>query len=564
MWERDEAHQSAPFSGYTMALLDAYFSAGLEEGSARYGLLFQTFDGRWVDGWAYMRPRIVGAPEKPGPLPPTWVFKLLFKLHPALRGRTKAAQAALAEGRWKQDAEWWINEGRTSMRARLRSLQSVELRSLDDATLRRHHREVLEVLAEGFRIHFRNALAHWIGVGDWLAKTSEWTGTPPEEALHALEGSSPFSVDALVYLDRIATALKTVPGPMDLLTASGDAGERLTKLRASSPAVDTAVGEYLDEHGWRIFTGFDVTDQAVIEMPESVLRSIASRLVTGAVSDRGPRFAAALRSKVPAEHVAEYDSLFETARLLYGVRDDDAGLTVHWTMGLARRLLLEVGRRLVERGEIAKADLVFDASIDEIDSLLGGVPGRITSEELALRAATRAANGQNVPPAKLGEDEGPPPPDDWMPPAIARVNGALMLAMSVEVPPPMEGPIEATAASLKGLGASAGVAEGRACVVAGPDDFAKLQQGDILVAQFTTTAYNVVLPMLGGVVTDKGGILSHAAIVAREHAIPAVVNTGSGTATIPDGARIRIDGAAGTVEVLMTSAVRPTVEAGTP
>ena len=548
MWERDEAHQSAPFAGYTMALFDAYFSAGMEEGGARYGLLFQTFDGRWVDGWAYMRPRIVGAPEKPGPLPPKWVFKLLFKLHPALRGRTKAAQAALAEGRWKQDADWWVNEGRASMRARLRSLQSVELRSLNDAALQRHHREVLEVLAEGFRIHFRNALAHWIGVGDWLAKTSEWTGTPPEEALHALEGSSPFSVDALVYLDRIATALKTAPGATDLLTASGDAGERLTRLRASSPAVDTAVGEYLDEHGWRIFTGFDVTDQAVIEMPESVLRSIASRLEKGAESDRGTRYAAELRAKVPAQHVAEYDSLFETARLLYGVRDDDAGMTIHWTMGLSRRLLLETGRRLAERGTIAERDLVFDAAIEEVDALLGGEGTGVSGNELIARAAMRIANAANVPPSRLGEDEGPPPPDDWMPSAVARVNGAMMLAMAVEVPPPLAGDDDAKL--VKGLGASAGVDEGRACVVQGPDDFAKLQQGDILVAQFTTTAYNVVLPMLGGVVTDKGGILSHAAIVAREYAIPAVVNTGNGTATIPDGARIRIDGAAGTVEIL--------------
>jgi pyruvate,water dikinase len=324
--------------------------------------------------------------------------------------------------------------------------------------------------------------------------------------------------------------------------------------------VDTTVGEYLDEHGWRIFTGFDLLDKASVEMPESVLRSIAGRLEPAAANDRGPRFAAALRSKVLAQHLAEYDALFETARLLYGVRDVDAGLTAHWTMGLARRVLLEVGRRLVERGTITERDLIFDASIEEVDALLGGAGTKVTGDELASRAATRVANGTNVPPARLGEDEGPPPPDDWMPAAVARVNGALMLAMSVEVPPPLEGGPDGEV--VKGLGASAGVAEGRACVVAGPEDFAKLQQGDILVAQFTTTSYNVVLPMLGGVVTDKGGILSHAAIVAREYAIPAVVNTGNATAWIPDGARIRIDGALGTVRVLAGSGVRPVVEAG--
>jgi rifampicin phosphotransferase len=96
--------------------------------------------------------------------------------------------------------------------------------------------------------------------------------------------------------------------------------------------------------------------------------------------------------------------------------------------------------------------------------------------------------------------------------------------------------------------------EGRACVVAGPEDFSKLQPGDILVAPFTTTAYNVILPILAGVVTDKGGILSHAAIVAREYAMPAVVNTGDATSRIMDGARLRIDGATGIVEILPGSA----------
>ena len=73
------------------------------------------------------------------------------------------------------------------------------------------------------------------------------------------------------------------------------------------------------------------------------------------------------------------------------------------------------------------------------------------------------------------------------------------------------------------------------------------------MAPFTTTAYNVVLPLLGGVVTDKGGVLSHAAIVAREYAVPAVVNTGKATSVIPHGSRIKIDGAAGTVELVASA-----------
>ena len=62
--------------------------------------------------------------------------------------------------------------------------------------------------------------------------------------------------------------------------------------------------------------------------------------------------------------------------------------------------------------------------------------------------------------------------------------------------------------------------------------------------------FNVVLPLLGGIVTDRGGQLCHAAIVAREYGIPGVVGTKDATTRIPDGARVRVDGAKGEITVL--------------
>jgi phosphohistidine swiveling domain-containing protein len=73
---------------------------------------------------------------------------------------------------------------------------------------------------------------------------------------------------------------------------------------------------------------------------------------------------------------------------------------------------------------------------------------------------------------------------------------------------------------LRGCGASPGVYEGRARVVNGDGGFEHIEAGDILIATMTTPAYNVVVPLLGAVVTDTGGMLCHAAIVAREFAIP--------------------------------------------
>ena len=100
-----------------------------------------------------------------------------------------------------------------------------------------------------------------------------------------------------------------------------------------------------------------------------------------------------------------------------------------------------------------------------------------------------------------------------------------------------------------GLPASPGRYEGWARVVREAGDFRKLQKGDVLVAPTTSPAYNVILPMIGAVVTDRGGALSHSAIVAREFGIPAVVGTDQATSRIPDGARILVDGDRGFVAV---------------
>jgi pyruvate,water dikinase len=75
-------------------------------------------------------------------------------------------------------------------------------------------------------------------------------------------------------------------------------------------------------------------------------------------------------------------------------------------------------------------------------------------------------------------------------------------------------------------------------------------QGDVLVTESTSEAFNILLPLLGAIVTDAGGLLSHSAIVAREYGIPGVVGTREATDRIPDGARVRVDGTAGEVSVI--------------
>jgi len=87
-------------------------------------------------------------------------------------------------------------------------------------------------------------------------------------------------------------------------------------------------------------------------------------------------------------------------------------------------------------------------------------------------------------------------------------------------------------------------------VLGGPTDVGRLQPGDVLVASITTPAWTSLFAMASAVVTDIGGPLSHSSIVAREYGIPAVLGTNVATRSIPDGARVRVDGDTGTVTVL--------------
>ena len=88
---------------------------------------------------------------------------------------------------------------------------------------------------------------------------------------------------------------------------------------------------------------------------------------------------------------------------------------------------------------------------------------------------------------------------------------------------------------LRGLAASRGRLRGPGASRLGPAEFDRIVQGDVLVTESTTEAFNILLPLLGAIVTDNGGLLSHSAIVAREYGIPGVVGTREATSSSPTG-----------------------------
>lgn len=106
--------------------------------------------------------------------------------------------------------------------------------------------------------------------------------------------------------------------------------------------------------------------------------------------------------------------------------------------------------------------------------------------------------------------------------------------------------------ALRGLPASAGRATGTARVIRSPEEFHRLQPGDILVCPYTDPTWTPLFALAAAVVADTGGPLSHAAIVAREYGIPAVLGVGQAT-SLPDGATLLVDGTSGTITVINQS-----------
>ena len=186
-----------------------------------------------------------------------------------------------------------------------------------------------------------------------------------------------------------------------------------------------------------------------------------------------------------------------------------------------REALLGFGRRLVGEGLL---DAVDDVWMLQRDELLQDVDLRAIVARRRDEQARGFAEGARP---FLGE-----PPEE-------RERDSVV-----------EGFYGSAGSALSGTGASPGVADGVARVVSGPADFSRVARGDVLVTTTTTPAWTALFAALAALVTETGGILSHAAVVAREYGLPAVVGAAGATRAIRDGARVRVDGAAGTITIL--------------
>ncbi len=186
---------------------------------------------------------------------------------------------------------------------------------------------------------------------------------------------------------------------------------------------------------------------------------------------------------------------------------------------LIRRFSLEAGKRLGLHGQA-----VFWLTWQEVAE---GLRGRLLQGELESRVKSNIEKAEMFRSFKN--------PDEI---------GAGLLASGI---PSRE---ESGVQLLQGIGCSSGTAEGTARVLHSLEEIDRVERGDILVTPFTDTGWTPIFHIIGGVITETGGILSHAAVISREYGLPAVLNLPGAVTRIRDGARIRIDGMKGTVAIL--------------
>jgi pyruvate,water dikinase len=200
-----------------------------------------------------------------------------------------------------------------------------------------------------------------------------------------------------------------------------------------------------------------------------------------------------------------------------------------------RRLALAVGQQFVTHKILITADDIFYLTHGEIESLLAG------SSMFPLETAALA---------KLRRDAHTPLAASAPPDRLFLAPGETWRNSSSDTGDDATSRGEVSNNDLRGQGVCGGSIVGRAVVLSDPNQFEQVSQGDILVTRQTDPGWGPILFLVKGLVMERGGMLSHGAILAREFGIPSVVDVQRATKRIVTGNIIRVDGDRGLVEIL--------------
>jgi pyruvate,water dikinase len=339
------------------------------------------------------------------------------------------------------------------------------------------------------------------------------------------------------------------------LAAGVRAQPELARLFATSPLEDisralendarfawfnASFSQYLDEYGFRCINELKLEEPTLRDRPAFAFQVIRNYVTSPSGADpraittreagiragAEQRAAAVIRSPVRR---AVFNRILRNARL--GVKNrENMRFARTRIFGLVRELVRALGARLVEAGALERADDAFFLTLDEIFDFVKGTA--VTTRLKDLVALRRA---------EFEEYRAEEPPDDRFE-TFGMVNARNRFRARAVAAPAVEG-------ELRGIPCSPGQVTNAVKVILSPTDDARLA-GEILVAGRTDPGWVPLYPSVSGLLIERGSILSHSAIVAREMGIPTIVGIPGLTTRLRTGQRVTMDGTTGIVEVL--------------
>ncbi len=342
---------------------------------------------------------------------------------------------------------------------------------------------------------------------------------------------------------------------LDSVRQRGDAGRKwLEQLdKARDPWFNTSVGDgfYHHHRSWN----------EDLSVPFSALPRYISQIKAGKNIDRPTEELRKERARIIAEYRAllasdeeraAFDQMLGLCHLVFPYVENHKFYCEHWFSTLFFKRIREFGALFVRTGVLKEADDIFHLHHTEVDQVISDVMLAWASGSQPVGAAhwrpiverrkqiLESLKDWAAPPA-LG-----PMPERIEDPAVQMLWGITSETLESWV-------LEAspdTAHELRGFAASSGVVEGVARVLKTVNEIGQMREGEILVCPVTAPSWAPVFNKIRAAVSDIGGTMSHAAIVAREYGMPAVVGTGQATKRIQTGQRIRVDGDRGIVTIL--------------
>ncbi|UCD09986.1 MAG: hypothetical protein JSU79_04920 [Dehalococcoidales bacterium] len=547
-WMKDTAHCASPVTPFGASVHLPAVDYGAAVAFREFGLPIDGSEQKVIGGEIYMRTIPLGGKEPSGPTPPSWILSLLIRLIPTMRRRYRIAQHALQTNLMDRVIDRWDNEWRDEFRQKARNFLAVDLKNVDNETLLNHLDETIDFLRYGEAVHFRLMLPYVLRNYE-LAKTcEELLGWDTTQAMSLLSGTSKISSEPGRRLAELAFLADQNPRVKEIISEGNNV---LLRLRKVEPKFAYAFDEYLGEYGHRT-TNYEPGSPTLAEKPELLVNMIRDRLNSVAQfdvsdpdeirEDAEKRARSELVSK-SQEDCERFEETLKAAQRTNPIREDNVFYTDNVPSAIIRYAVLEIGHRLVDCGIITDYLDVFYLTNAEVRSALRGEHQDYRAL-IVRRKGEQAWVAAHPGPSSYGKEPGPPPDPNTMPEPWRTWIKAELWYMNVAFETPS---YTSTDNEFRGVPGSPGHYTGTVRVIRDESQFARLMPGDILVCPITTPSWSILFIQAGAVITDGGGVLSHAAIVARENGIPAVLGTLNATQSLIDGQTVTVDGTRGLV-----------------